>query len=68
MMKVIQPGVMALVQDGGRIGKHRIGLTTGGPLDRHAMDWANRLCGNAVDTTALKSVSAGWCWKHSRIP
>ncbi|MEZ5448684.1 MAG: biotin-dependent carboxyltransferase family protein [Thiolinea sp.] len=54
MMKVIQPGVMALVQDGGRIGKHRIGLTTGGPLDRHAMDWANRLCGNAVDTTALE--------------
>ncbi len=54
MMKVIQPGVMALLQDGGRFGQHRIGLTTGGPLDRDAFQWANRLCGNEVNATAIE--------------
>ena len=54
MMKVIQPGVMALLQDGGRMGQHRIGLTTGGPLDREAFQWANRLCGNSLNATAIE--------------
>lgn len=58
MMKVIQPGVMALLQDGGRFGQHRIGLTTGGPLDREAFQWANRLCGNDENATAIE-VSIG---------
>ena len=58
MMKVIQPGVLALLQDGGRFGQHRIGLTTGGPLDREAFQWANRLCGNALDVTAIE-ISVG---------
>lgn len=52
MMTVIQPGVLALLQDGGRFGKHRIGLTTGGPLDNQAFQWANRLCGNAPEMNA----------------
>lgn len=58
MMKVIQPGVMALLQDGGRFGQHRIGLTTGGPLDREAFLWANRLCANDDNATAIE-VSIG---------
>lgn len=53
-MKVIQPGVMALLQDGGRFGQHRIGLTTGGPLDREAFQWANRLCDNDDNATAIE--------------
>ncbi len=53
-MKVIQPGVMALLQDGGRFGQHRIGLTTGGPLDQEAFQWANRLCGNDVNATTIE--------------
>ena len=35
-LKVIQPGILSLPQDGGRYGAHGIGLTTGGPLDRSA--------------------------------
>ena len=58
MMKVIQPGVMTLLQDGGRYGRHRIGLTTGGPLDREAFQWANRLCANDDNATAIE-VSIG---------
>ncbi len=60
MMKVIQPGVLSLLQDAGRFGQHRIGLTTGGPLDREAFQWANRLCGNSVkDAATAIEVSIG---------
>lgn len=51
---VRQPGLMTLITDRGRFGHHRIGLTTGGPLDPHAFDWANRLLGNEPDATALE--------------
>ena len=51
---VIQPGLLSLVQDSGRFGLHGIGLTTGGPLDRNAFRWANRLCENP-ENSALPS-------------
>ena len=56
--KVLQPGLLTLIQDGGRFGHHRIGLTNGGPLDRPAFHWANRLVGNEINATALE-VSIG---------
>ncbi|MBV1787571.1 biotin-dependent carboxyltransferase family protein [Marinobacterium sp. D7] len=51
---VRQPGLMTLITDSGRIGHHRIGLTTGGPLDPMAFAWANRLLGNEPNATALE--------------
>ena len=30
-LKVIQPGILSLIQDTGRIGQHHNGLTVGGP-------------------------------------
>ena len=56
--KVIQPGILTLIQDLGRFGQHGIGLTTGGPLDPLAFKWANRLCGNDLNASALE-VSIG---------
>ena len=56
--KVQQPGLLTLIQDAGRLGHHRIGLTTGGPLDSQAFKWANRLLGNELNATALE-VSIG---------
>jgi len=56
---VKQPGVLSLLQDGGRYGQHRIGLTTGGPLDASAMSWANRLVGNDPAATALEASFGG---------
>ena len=53
-LKVLKPGMLSLLQDGGRFGQHRIGLTCGGPLDLPAMRWANLLLGNSLDTTALE--------------
>lgn len=55
---VKQPGLLTLIQDGGRYGHHRIGLTSGGPLDAEAFKWANRLCENDLNATGLE-VSIG---------
>ena len=49
-----QPGLLTLVQDRGRFGAHNLGLTTGGPMDLLAYDWANRLLGNDPNATGLE--------------
>jgi biotin-dependent carboxylase-like uncharacterized protein len=51
---VQQPGVLSLMQDGGRFGHHRIGLSNGGALDDEAMYWANTLLGNAPGATVVE--------------
>lgn len=56
---VLNPGMLSLLQDGGRYGHHRIGLTTGGPLDRLAMSWANRLVHNDSFATAIEASFGG---------
>ena len=58
-LKVIQPGIFSLPQDSGRFGQHAVGLTTGGPLDSNAFRWANRLCGNALEATAIEVTIGG---------
>ncbi len=49
-----QPGLLSLLQDRGRYGAHNLGLTTGGPLDFIAFDWANRMLGNDPNATCLE--------------
>ncbi len=51
---VKQPGLLSLLQDRGRYGAHNLGLTTGGPLDYVAFDWANRMLGNEINATCLE--------------
>lgn len=51
---VRQPGLLSLLHDRGRFGAHKLGLTTGGPLDGNAFDWANRLLANDVNATCLE--------------
>jgi biotin-dependent carboxylase-like uncharacterized protein len=51
---VKQPGLLSLLHDRGRFGAHNLGLTTGGPLDSLAFDWANRLLGNSANATCLE--------------
>jgi biotin-dependent carboxylase-like uncharacterized protein len=53
-LQVIQPGILSLLQDSGRFGHHRIGLTTGGPMDPYAFDLCNRLLGNRSGSTAVE--------------
>ncbi len=67
MMKVAQPfgflikkpGMLSLLQDAGRFGSYNIGLTNGGPLDKPAFYWANRLCGNELNATAIEVTIGG---------
>ncbi|WP_439134475.1 biotin-dependent carboxyltransferase family protein, partial [Pseudomaricurvus sp.] len=54
-MKILNPGILSLLQDAGRFGQHQIGLTNGGPLDPLAFHWANRLCGNTTTDSDVYS-------------
>jgi biotin-dependent carboxylase-like uncharacterized protein len=53
-LRVVQPGILSLLQDRGRLGQHRIGLTSGGPLDPAAFAWCNRLLDNPENTTVVE--------------
>lgn len=55
---VKHPGVLSLVQDAGRFGAFNIGLTNGGPIDLGSFQWANRLCVNELNATAIE-ISVG---------
>ncbi|WNC70520.1 biotin-dependent carboxyltransferase family protein [Thalassotalea psychrophila] len=57
--RVINPGMLTLIQDLGRFGCHSIGLTIGGPLDSSAFKWANKLCANADNTSCLEITFGG---------
>ena len=52
--KVINPGLLSLIEDFGRYGYQHIGVTTGGPMDEHAFLWANRLLGNDYDAPQIE--------------
>ena len=51
---VKQAGMLSLIQDAGRFGCFNIGLTNGGPIDLRSFQWANRLCENPLNTTAIE--------------
>jgi biotin-dependent carboxylase-like uncharacterized protein len=51
---VEHPGMLSLIQDAGRFGAFNIGLTNGGPVDLLAFHWANRLCSNELNATAIE--------------
>lgn len=58
-MQVLAAGMLSLLQDAGRMGQHGLGLTTGGPMDRHAFSLANDLCGNPEAVTAIEITQGG---------
>ncbi len=58
-LRVADPGLLALLQDAGRRGYYRLGLTDGGPLDRQAFDLCNRLLDNPVGAAAVELTVGG---------
>jgi biotin-dependent carboxylase-like uncharacterized protein len=58
-LTVKQAGMLSLLQDAGRYGKHDIGLTTGGPMDSMAFRWANQLLSNELASTAIEVTVGG---------
>ena len=57
--EVVKSGMLALLQDKGRFGKHNIGLTTSGPIDKQAFLSANYLCGNQDNDTVIELTVGG---------
>ncbi|MCL7939193.1 biotin-dependent carboxyltransferase family protein [Halomonas sp. ATCH28] len=58
-LRVARAGPLALLQDAGRFGVRRLGVTQGGPADLHGWAWANQLAGNAWGTPALEVTFGG---------
>ncbi|AOR64578.1 5-oxoprolinase subunit PxpC [Pectobacterium wasabiae] len=54
MLKVIHAGLHTSVQDGGRVGFRRLGISQSGALDLPALKMANLLVGNAENAAALE--------------
>ncbi len=57
-MRVLEPGMLSLLQDSGRQGQHRLGLSNGGPMDREAFRYCNHLLQNSLNCTAIE-ISVG---------
>ncbi|MEQ5800694.1 biotin-dependent carboxyltransferase family protein [Halomonas sp. H10-9-1] len=58
-LRVQRAGPLALLQDAGRFGVRRLGVTQGGPADLHGWAWANRLVGNVWGTPVLEITFGG---------
>ena len=58
-LKILHPGLLSLIQDTGRVGFYRHGITLGGPADKLSYLWANRLCGNRAHTPAMEITLGG---------
>jgi len=52
--KVINAGILCTFQDLGRFKQGSLGLTTGGPADKAAYLWANRLLNNPANSPVLE--------------
>ena len=53
-MTVLKPGLHTTIQDTGRRGYCRQGLSEGGALDEHAFHWANKLLSNEQAAACLE--------------
>ena len=58
-LSVIKPGLLATVQDLGRMGYLGHGITTGGAVDAFSLRCANRLLGNTDNAAGIEIVLAG---------
>lgn len=58
-VSVVEPGILTTVQDLGRPGLMRFGVSPGGAIDRGALILGNRLVGNAPETAALEVTLIG---------
>ena len=58
-LEVIEPGLQTTVQDRGRPGHARLGVSAGGAADPLACALANRLAGNDTATAALEMTLVG---------
>ena len=59
-LRVLEPGLLATLQDLGRPGAASVGVSTSGALDRAALRTANRLVGNAEGAAVIEVTMGGF--------
>lgn len=59
MIRILDPGLLTTVQDGGRYGYQRFGVPVCGAMDAQALAMANLLVGNKPDEGALEITALG---------
>ena len=63
VLRVLEPGLAASLQDGGRPGLQRFGVPVCGALDAVSLALANILAGNPPGTAAIENPR---CWVRVR--
>ena len=58
-LRVIEPGLFSSIQDFGRFGFQRFGISASGAMDDVAMRLANRLAGNPLGTATIEMALVG---------
>ena len=59
VFRVLKPGLLSTLQDLGRHGYQRLGVSPGGAMDAFALRLANRLVGNPNDSVSVEVTLAG---------
>jgi antagonist of KipI len=59
MIRVLSPGPLATVQDQGRFGLSRFGISVSGAADAHALTLGNMLVGNPANAAAIEVTFGG---------
>lgn len=60
ILTIVQPGLLATVQDRGRFGHAAQGVSRGGAVDERALLWANKLLGNHANAAAIEVTLGGF--------
>ncbi|HET8816528.1 MAG TPA: biotin-dependent carboxyltransferase family protein [Pseudidiomarina sp.] len=58
--QIIQPGLLATLQDRGRFGHLAEGITTGGPVDEYSFLWGNKLLSNRAGAAQIEITLGGF--------
>ena len=58
LLEIIDPGLLATVQDEGRAGLGALGVAAGGAADPHALLVANELLGNDPGAAAIEVMTS----------
>ena len=59
VIQVISPGILSLIQDSGRRGYQKFGVSVGGAMDAEALLLGNRLVGNTPDAAVIEVTLGG---------
>src|SRR6478735_11226109 len=62
-LAVVDPGIQSTLQDFGRLGLQRYGVSAAGAIDPLSMRIANALVGNAVEEAAIELTLSGGTYR-----